>query len=292
MTSEKQVQANAENARLSTGPVTDEGKSIVARNAVKHGIFAKDLVINAGDGREDELEYHELLTELKRDFGPEGRMEMLLVEKIAVNYWRLRRLIRYETGEIRGRLDDYKENALQSYYGGSPYSRQRQRPELKYYSYKDEITDADYKEQLYKVAGMRSSGFNLAEDTATLEYVLCWRLKRDNSDFSDKDYKAAKKYMTSLSPQMQGKLRKEVLEEADQVLTEMEEVRTWRMKFDRIQKARSLPTERNLKNVIKYENSLERSIFRNLATLKALQESRSSSESKKDGFLELPVSGG
>jgi len=180
MASERQEQANAQNAQLSTGPLTQEGKAVVSRNAVKHGIFAKDLVINAGDGREDELEYLELLAELNIDFCPVGRMEKILVEKIAVNYWRLRRLIRYETGEIRGRLDDYKENALQSYYNGSPYSRQRKQPELEYCSYKDEITDTEYKEQLYKVACMKSSGFNLTEDKDTLEFVLCWRLKRDD----------------------------------------------------------------------------------------------------------------
>ncbi len=93
MVSEKQEQANVKNAQLSTGPATPEGKAIVAKNAIKHGIFAKDLVINAGDGKEVELEYQVLFAELKRDLVPVGRMEMLLIEKIAVNYWRLRRLV-------------------------------------------------------------------------------------------------------------------------------------------------------------------------------------------------------
>ena len=64
----------------------------------------------------------------------------------------------------------------------------------------------------------------------------------------------------------------EIIEDAEQVLAEMNEVRTWSVKFDRIHKARSLPVEKNLNNVIKYENSLERSIFRNLAALKTLQD--------------------
>ncbi|MCK5232244.1 MAG: hypothetical protein KAR13_18370 [Desulfobulbaceae bacterium] len=135
MISEKQKQANVQNAQLSTGAVTQEGKAVVARNAIKHGIFAKDLVVAAGDGQEDELEYHELLAELKKDLEPEGRIEMLLVEKIAVNYWRLRRLIRYETGEIRDRLDDFRENALHSYYNSAYYSRHR--PEMEYYNYRE-----------------------------------------------------------------------------------------------------------------------------------------------------------
>ena len=177
MVSEKQIQANARNAQLSTGPVTPEGKAVVARNSVTHGIFAKDLVINAGDGREDELEYHELFAELQRDLDPVGRMEKILVEKIAVNYWRLRRLVRYETGEIRERLDDFRESALRTHYSKSYYSRQR--PEMEYYSYNDEVSGDEYQEQLYRVAGMRSVNFNLAEEKAAMEYVLCWRLERD-----------------------------------------------------------------------------------------------------------------
>ena len=287
MVSEKQEQANIQNAQLSTGPVSQEGKAVVARNAVKHGIFAKDLVINAGDGREDALEYQDLLSELKRDLAPVGRMELMLVEKIAVNYWRLRRLVRYETGEIRGRLDNYRENALNSHYSGSYYSRQR--PELEYYSYNDEITDAEYQEQRYKVASMLGSGFNLAEEKAALEYVLWFRMDREEAEFTEKDYKAAKKYVTALSPQMQGKLRKEMLEEAQQVLGEMEEVRTWQVKFDRIQKAKSLPATPDLNNVIKYENSLERSIFRNLAALKTLQENRTRAGESEEDVLDLPA---
>jgi hypothetical protein len=288
MGSEKQEQANVQNAKLSTGPVTLEGKVVVSRNAVNHGIFAKDLVITAGDGRENELEYHELISELKADLVPVGRMEMLLVEKIAVNYWRLRRMVRYETGEIRGRLDDFRETALRSYYWGSDASRQR--PELGYYSYNDDIEEVEYQEQFNKVARMKNPGFNVAEEKVSLEYVLRWRLEREYVEFSNKDYKVAKKYVANLSPQLQGKLRKEMLEEAEQVLAEINEVRTWCVKFDCIQKVNSLPLENNLNKIIKYENSLERSIFRNLAALKTLQEKRAKIEKVEDDLPEIPAS--
>ena len=272
MVSEKQKQANVQNAQHSTGPVTPDGKAVVARNAIKHGIFAEDLVIAVGDGREDQLEYYELLAELKNDLAPVGHMEMLLVEKIAVNYWRLRRLVRYETGGIRGQLDNFQENALQSYYNSSSHSRQR--PKLEYYNYNDEISDVEFQEQLYKVATMTDSGFNLAEDKAALEYVLYYRLNKGEAELSDKDYKAAKKYVDGLSPQMKGKLRKKIIENAKKELAEMDEVKTWNIKFDRIRKAKSLPVEGDLNKIVKYENSLERSIFRNLAALKTLQENR------------------
>jgi hypothetical protein len=287
MVSEKQQQANIQNAQLSTGPITPEGKMVAAKNAVKHGIFARDLVINAGDGREDELEYQELLSELEKDLVPTGRMEILLVEKIAVNYWRMRRLVRYETGEIRSRLDDFRESALESYYSNSYYSRRR--PDLEYFDYEDQISDDEYQEQTRRVSSMQNGNFDLAKERNALEYVLLYRMDSEKSDFDEKDYEAAGDYVGSLSPQMRGKLRREILDNAEQVLFEMDEVRSWRVKFDRIHKIKSLPMENNLNNIIKYENSLERSIFRNLSALKTLQENRVKNDDPVEDVLDLPV---
>lgn len=112
MTTRKQLVANQQNALLSSGPVTAKGKAIVAQNAIKHGIFVKDLIITAGDGKEDAQEYKELLDGLILSLNPSGQMECLLVEKIAVDYWRLRRVLRFESGSIRKILD----MAISNYY--------------------------------------------------------------------------------------------------------------------------------------------------------------------------------
>jgi len=117
MTTKKQNEANKQNALVSTGPVTTEGKALVSQNAVKHGIFAKDMIITAGDGKEDAEEYQELLDGLILSLHPSGQMEYLLVEKIAADYWRLRRVLRFETGSIRKFLD----TAINDYYGKTDY---------------------------------------------------------------------------------------------------------------------------------------------------------------------------
>src|ERR1035438_1770948 len=49
--SERRIQANRLNALRSTGPTTARGKRTVARNAIKHGFLAREVVITAGDGR-------------------------------------------------------------------------------------------------------------------------------------------------------------------------------------------------------------------------------------------------
>lgn len=122
MATRKQIESNRKNALVSTGPVTSEGKALVSQNAVKHGIFAKDMLITTGDGKEDAREYQELLDGLVLSLHPSGQMECLLVEKIAADYWRLRRVLRFETGSIRKFLD----TAINDYYEKADYFGNRE----------------------------------------------------------------------------------------------------------------------------------------------------------------------
>ena len=53
MTSFRQIEANRRNARLSTGPTTEEGKRKSRRNAVRHGLTAETVI----DALEDADDY-------------------------------------------------------------------------------------------------------------------------------------------------------------------------------------------------------------------------------------------
>jgi hypothetical protein len=103
--SERTIQANRRNALRSTGPKTERGKRTVARNALKHGILAREVVITTGDGEESLEEFHDLVEQLCEDYKPVGIVEESWVQTIATCWWRKARVIRAENGEIRKRLD-------------------------------------------------------------------------------------------------------------------------------------------------------------------------------------------
>ena len=73
-----------------------EGRPRSRYNAVLHGIFAQVVLT----GRESERKYRGLLRALREDRRPEGALEELLVEKLAMYFWRQRRLIQAEQAEI------------------------------------------------------------------------------------------------------------------------------------------------------------------------------------------------
>jgi len=80
----------------STGPRTPRGKGRSKNNAITHGIFAKAVVLRG----ESQDEFNALLSGLHKDFQPVGTFENLCVEKLAVDHWRLRRLLLEEGREI------------------------------------------------------------------------------------------------------------------------------------------------------------------------------------------------
>jgi hypothetical protein len=106
--SQKQLDANRRNAQLSTGPKTPEGKRRVRWNALKHGLLARSVVVTSSDCFEYRSQFRTLLARLHRELRPVGILEEMLVEKIAVAYWRLRRAIRAEAGEIIERRNNVK----------------------------------------------------------------------------------------------------------------------------------------------------------------------------------------
>jgi hypothetical protein len=88
VTSDKQIEANRQNARKSTGPRTQGGKDRVSNNAVKHGLLSQDVLVFG----EDRAALRDLSERLQEELEPVGELEDMLVDRIVAAYWRLRRV--------------------------------------------------------------------------------------------------------------------------------------------------------------------------------------------------------
>jgi hypothetical protein len=94
--SERKLAANRQNATRSSGPKTEYGKASSAKNAIKHGIYARKLFSQTEQGAKELLEYEELATQLVDHYQPVGFKEQLLVEQIFTELVRNGRILRYE----------------------------------------------------------------------------------------------------------------------------------------------------------------------------------------------------
>src|SRR5262249_30039304 len=94
MTSWRQIEANRRNARLSTGPVTEEGKRRSRLNAVRHGLTAETVI----DALEDAEDYAAFELAVTSDYDAQSVVERELVLRLASLLWRLRRATAIESG--------------------------------------------------------------------------------------------------------------------------------------------------------------------------------------------------
>jgi hypothetical protein len=109
MTSFRQWRANRNNARKSTGPITEDGKRSSRRNALRHGLTA-ETVIGALEDAEDYKAFEAAIT---ADYDAQSAVERELVLRLASALWRLRRATAMETGlfEIQAEhLSGYRES--------------------------------------------------------------------------------------------------------------------------------------------------------------------------------------
>jgi hypothetical protein len=98
--SQKQIDANRENAKKSTGPKTPEGKAQSSRNALKHGLTSPHTIMPHEDG----TEYHEQRAALLETWQPANAQELQLVDAIAAGWLRMQRSLRFEASTFEGQV--------------------------------------------------------------------------------------------------------------------------------------------------------------------------------------------
>ena len=112
MATEAQIRANRRNALRSTGPRTPEGKARSSRNHLVHGLTATGLL---------DHESPDLLTaiheDFRRDFDPQTSVEEVLVERMALAYFRLGRFSHIEADLLQREEAEPTHEQLHEKYG-------------------------------------------------------------------------------------------------------------------------------------------------------------------------------
>ena len=104
MASDAQKAANRANAQRSTGPKTQNGKKKSSRNALRHGLSARSLVVMS----ETVEDYENFRAAMRQALQPQDAVEEQLFERVVLCAWRLRRLSRVEAATIKGNASEWR----------------------------------------------------------------------------------------------------------------------------------------------------------------------------------------
>jgi hypothetical protein len=284
--SKKQLEANKKNA-LKAGVKTAEGKAIVKYNALKHGLLAKEIVIVVGDGAENPEEFSALLQDLKTQLKPEGTLEELLVEKIAVAYWRLRRAYKYEVGLIRRELDD----AIDDYYSETDWQDKKvnkTEKEIEHEIEQEKEAIESWRKDKRDFVRMRKEGKPLEEiydwddNWEWLEEKVSYILT-GQQDYKGFDPKHLREFLNNNANWSDDDIWQALIEVCDegverhkgQIVALGKEKEKNRLKLQVIRKLGNIPSKEELDRLLRYEGAIERQLYKALNQLERIQRLRS-----------------
>jgi hypothetical protein len=112
MSSPERVAANRRNAKKSTGPKSAEGKSASRWNALTHGLSASEVVLPHEDPQEFTTERDAFFQEWK----PPTTTRAVLVERLAVSAYRMRRCVRVENQRIAEQIKPLQQAVYDDLY--------------------------------------------------------------------------------------------------------------------------------------------------------------------------------
>ena len=285
MTSQKQIIANQKNAKKA-GVKTDQGKEIVKHNALKHGLLAKETIITTGDGQESKKDFDSLITGLNDHYTPTGTIERILVEKIAVCYWRMRRANRYEVGLIREQLDTYKESLIDKYNKKSYYNDMK-RPEKLSSEIKELESVIKETKLIFKSLEKMIKEKKELKDLYADKWFLGWHylalyadeMNELNDDWEDKTPKEIHGLIkeSEHNPDITGfewRLQIKLNDNERKLETLKTELREVELMLDREPLVNGLLPGNELNLLVRYETAIEKQFYKALSELERLQRIR------------------
>jgi hypothetical protein len=280
------LNASKGSMRRATGRRTELGKQKANLNATKHGIFSRVSVLRG----ESRARYESLLKGLWESLQPVGKLEEILVEKLATILWRHRRLVMAEAAEIRNgteflewdqrnqqqqEAEEIESSPMLEWNGG--LIRKIQNPD---------VLERCLKSLAELRQGIEEDGFDPERDAPILKKIY-GDLGTDHSRKTLYDAYAIWFGTSRVSEEEREREGYATPEQCKQYVLHLTDAEVRRLK--RYQKAlasiaadrakleivrHSIPSSPSLDRLLRYEASLERAFDRTLSQLERLQRMR------------------
>ena len=306
-TSEKVLSANRRNTLRSTGPRTAKGKAVSRMNAVKHGILSTEVVVRGLRIQEREDEFRALREQCWQCLAPVGSVEEMLVDRIVTAQWRLRRVLMAETGEIvlsvdgglrrRANRDPLPLHIFMDKRRDAAEQMEKSTQGLEYLDAvlsllredverEGGLTEGVYEQLLKRFIGQPNS---LTRDFVRLRE----RFVGDSSSFAKASADASTSAQASAdAEELKESRRRTVLRFIEEKLAKYEELSgRSEEREDKEETAQQLanvlPSAAVLDKILRYENALERQLYRAMNQLERLQRRREGEEIPPPVTLQL-----
>jgi hypothetical protein len=273
------------------GPATQEGKEVVKWNATRHGIRSPFPVV---PGVEKEVDWEEHRDGVLESLQPEGHLEFVLAERVAMLSLRLNRVTRFETESIALYQEQMEEDLARERRFGSHVLGADHPEEVRW-----KLKDAQRTHRtLKKLPGLAAdkplSGEEAAgvlwgvsayiedEDLEKVEPpsgVPDWAgVEGDTAEWDGWTVGMVREYVVSMASAA-GESPEELLEAATEkarldVISAKQALERVEKDLERMSRERLLPDEKTLEKVSRYEAHLSRGLYKALHELEALQVRR------------------
>lgn len=278
--SQKQIEANRCNARKSTGPRTPNGKAAAKLNALKHGILSSQVVVQGWKIHESSEAFDSLRKQFWEQLTPVGPIEEMLVDEIVSTYWRKRRVMIAESGEIvlsvdngcwkRGRSSPFDNLAVASLSPLFDVAEKLEESALGLFWLTETLFDVRFAVEkdgeITDAALQKTHLFTGKPNSLTDRLAALRTLPIENADGLDEAALKAKR-------------RDKILAEIDRIRKHYFELRQATIKREKAeesarQAAAVLPSSETLDKILRYETTLERQLYRAMNQLERLQRLR------------------
>jgi hypothetical protein len=275
------------------GPKTQAGKEVARWNATRHGIRSPAPVIPDLEKAEDWEEHRDGVLQ---SLSPEGHLELVLAERVALLSWRLHRVTRYERETIALSQEKVEEDLMEMQ-SLNPIFPEALHPQ----DVRMDHEDAKKTQRLLKKLKTLPDDKRLSTDEAGFVLKAVWKQVDQDAGFVKLEIPGIPDALDhpnllfeydvswtislvregiSVLARAAGEAPEDLLESAAEGVRR--EVRSTKREVERVERdlrnmsrERLLPDEKTLEKIARYEAHLSRGLYQAMHELEALQTKRS-----------------